>query len=365
MALKVRKASRSQKFLKMLITGQSGAGKTLGALLIANGLLRDIPPEDRKIFVFDTEDGRSELKADTEYEPGKKLESEFDISVFDPKEEGRPVNGLDYKEAVEYAEKNGYHVVILDSISHEWDYIKTEAEKNGNTKFGNNWNSLKSKFHRPFKDAVRHSKIHVISTARAKTNRQQTQDGKVLKESGDVMTQPDAPFEYDFIFDIMNRDHITEVDKTEGGLFLRGNFIITEKTGETIANWLNSAGDQPEEIKYQKISNPQNKTRIQDLLKDLKEVGFNFPVAKVKEFTALVSEGKAKEVAELTIEQCNEVVYSIIVEATESEDTADDCKLHFGSTTERKDIKQIISSLHLHLLQEQVNESGISELVEA
>jgi len=64
----------------------------------------------------------------------------------------------------------------------------------------------------------------------------------------------------------------------------------------------------------------------------------------VKEITAFVSEGKAKEVAELTIEQCNEVVYQIIADATGSVDVADECKLHFGSSTERKEIKAILST---------------------
>ena len=139
MGLKIKKASRTQKFLKLLITGQSGGGKTTSSLLIANGLLSNIPTEDRKILVFDTEDGRSELKAGWEYEPGKKLE--FDVISFDASEEGRPVNGLDYKDAIELAVAEGYQVIILDSISHEWDFVKAEVEKLGNSKYGNNWRS--------------------------------------------------------------------------------------------------------------------------------------------------------------------------------------------------------------------------------
>ena len=52
-----KKASRSAKYLRILIEGPSGSGKTYGALLMAYGMLKLL--QEGEIFVMDTEKGSS------------------------------------------------------------------------------------------------------------------------------------------------------------------------------------------------------------------------------------------------------------------------------------------------------------------
>lgn len=323
---------------------------TTGSLLIANGLLSDIPVSNRKVYVFDTENGRSQLKADA---PELPKGFEFDVDVFDPEVEGREVCGLDYVSAIDAAVEGGYHVIILDSISHEWDYIKAYVETLGGaaSKHGNNWGKAKEKFHRPFKQRVRNSKIHVIATARAKTNRQQNSEGKTVKESGDVMTQPDAPFEYDFIFDIINREHFVEVDKTEGGLFNNiGYFKITEKTGQVIANWLKSADHNAiEQDSVRQELNGNHKERILDILKLTGQVKTLVP-SVIQEVT-----GMKLKAEDLTNSQCNNVVRSLIAHLLRDADVSEDVlesnlsalDLVLGSDQELKTVRSIVNELRV------------------
>jgi hypothetical protein len=65
--LQLKKAQRSKAFLKLGMSAPSGGGKTLGALLIAYGLVKEMypdKPEDflwSKIAIIDTENGSGEL----------------------------------------------------------------------------------------------------------------------------------------------------------------------------------------------------------------------------------------------------------------------------------------------------------------
>ena len=67
--MQLKKAQRSKAFLKLGISAPSGGGKTLGALLIAYGLMKKKYPNAdeeslwEKIAIIDTENGSGELYA--------------------------------------------------------------------------------------------------------------------------------------------------------------------------------------------------------------------------------------------------------------------------------------------------------------
>src|SRR5690349_11857561 len=100
MSATFRKASRTAQKLKIGITGPSGAGKTLGALALAHQL-------GSRVAVIDTENGSASLYTDR---------YAFDILEIAP-----PYLTSKYAEAVQAAVEAGYDVLVIDSISHQWD----------------------------------------------------------------------------------------------------------------------------------------------------------------------------------------------------------------------------------------------------
>src|SRR4051812_48113654 len=103
-----QKATRKQVKLKLALVGPSGSGKTYSALQLAKGI-------GSKVAVIDTERGSASLYSHL---------SEFDVNEltrYEPE---------DYIDAINDAVKMGYEVLIIDSLTHEWEATKEIAEKN-------------------------------------------------------------------------------------------------------------------------------------------------------------------------------------------------------------------------------------------
>ncbi len=102
MSFEFRPAIRQQTSLLVGISGSSGSGKTFSALRLARGLVG----EDGTIALIDTEAGRALHYADT-----------FAFNHGDLKP---PFSPDAYFDAIAAADKTGYGVIIVDSMSHEW-----------------------------------------------------------------------------------------------------------------------------------------------------------------------------------------------------------------------------------------------------
>lgn len=104
-----RPARRSEAKPLIGLYSESGAGKTLGALLLARGF---VGPQGT-IGMIETESGRGEAYADDPRVPGgygiRSLRDDFS-----PEEFGK---------AIHEAEKDTLDALIIDSASHEWDAI--------------------------------------------------------------------------------------------------------------------------------------------------------------------------------------------------------------------------------------------------
>ena len=97
--MEFRKAERKKAKLRLGITGTAGSGKTYGALLVAKGL-------GGKTALIDTENGSGDLYA-----------SQFDYDVGSIE---APYEIQKYIQAIHDAEKAGYEIIIIDSLSHAW-----------------------------------------------------------------------------------------------------------------------------------------------------------------------------------------------------------------------------------------------------
>ncbi|HEU02509.1 MAG TPA: hypothetical protein ENH89_19765, partial [Aurantimonas coralicida] len=123
-----QKAKRGKKWVKLLISGGSGGGKTLTALQIACHMAVALG-RPGSVAVIDTEDGSADLYSyDTvvgepfycsceqcmKGPPSERLALEFDVIDLrdhSPQEfQGKMRASLDF----------GYCILVMDSASHEW-----------------------------------------------------------------------------------------------------------------------------------------------------------------------------------------------------------------------------------------------------
>jgi len=123
----------------------------MGALLLAYGLCGNW----NKIAVIDTENYSASLYAH--------------LGAFSVVNIAAPFSPEKYKDAIKLCEDAGMEVIIIDSISHEWEGAGGILDIHGNMA-GNsftNWSKLTPR-HNGFVQAILQSPVHVIGTIRSK-----------------------------------------------------------------------------------------------------------------------------------------------------------------------------------------------------
>ena len=229
--MKLESANRKQAKIKMALQAPSGAGKTYSALLIAFGITNNW----NKIAVIDTENGSADLYAHL---------GSYNVLSMKP-----PYSPESYIEAIEVCEKAGIEVVIIDSISHCWDYLLDfHASLTGNS--FTNWAKVTPR-QKAFVDKILQSSAHIICAIRVKQDYVLNQvDGKYVPEKVGLKSVQKEGLEYEFtiVLDIDIKHNATS-SKDRTGLFNnKPPFRITVDTGKQIKEWCN-AGVTVEEIK--------------------------------------------------------------------------------------------------------------------
>ncbi|TXH09374.1 MAG: ATP-binding protein [Hyphomicrobiaceae bacterium] len=225
-----KKAVRQQAKLRLALSGPSGAGKTYGALKIAKGL-------GGRIAVIDTERGAASLYSH--------------LVDFDTMELNAPFEPERFIDAIHQAEKAKYDILIIDSITHEWngsggcleinDTIAKVSYK-GNTWAA--WNDTTPR-HRAFLDAILQSPLHIIATMRAKT--ETAQEGRNVVKLGMKDEQRDGTeYEFTIVLNLTHETHHAKAGKDRSELFKQPH-IISEDTGKRLLAWLNDGAPMPPE----------------------------------------------------------------------------------------------------------------------
>ena len=227
------KAQRTGSYIKLAITGPSGAGKTYSALRLARGLT-----PNGKIALIDTENNSSSLYS-----------TEFDFEVASVE---APFEIIKLVNLTKYVLQGDYEVLIIDSASHFWDGVleyKSSLDKRGGNSFAN-WNTANEHYKLMLR-AILFSKIHVIVCMRSKMEYilQENERGKQVPQKVGMAPIMRDGVEYEFttVFDL-DIHHQAQVSKDRTQLFGDHIFQITEKTGEKIIMWLNG---QKQESMYQ------------------------------------------------------------------------------------------------------------------
>jgi hypothetical protein len=223
--MQLRRAERKQAKLRLGVTGPSGSGKTFSALKLARGLVDSWD----KIAIIDTENGSAELYSHL---------GEYNVLTL-----RAPFSPERYAEAMKVAEDAGMEVIILDSVSHEWDGpggILEEADRGMNNI--QKWAKLTPR-HRAFLNAILQSSANVITTSRKKQDWAISQDNNKTKveKLGLKDVQRDG-FEYELTLNLdIDMQHYATASKDRTGLFMdRPPFQITEETGAELRAWSGS-----------------------------------------------------------------------------------------------------------------------------
>lgn len=221
MELKI--AKRRQAKIKMALQGPSGSGKTMGALLIAYGLCKDWS----KIAVIDTENYSASLYA--------QLGSYSVVNI------GSPFSPERFIEAIQLCEQAQIEVIILDSISHEWDgpggILDIHSNMTGNSFTA--WGKLTPR-HNAFVQAILQSPAHIVATVRSKQDYVLNErNGKQVPEKVGLksVTRDGMDYEFTIVLDL-DIKHNATASKDRTGLFMdKPEFKIIEQTGEQILQW--------------------------------------------------------------------------------------------------------------------------------
>ncbi|RIJ45502.1 AAA family ATPase [Maribellus luteus] len=271
--MEIRKAQRKQAKIKLALQGPSGSGKTYSALLLAAGLTNY-----SKIAVIDTENHSADLYAH--------------LGDFNVLQLSKPFTPERYITAIETCEEAGMEVIIIDSVSHEWEGSGGILDLHGNMP-GNsftNWAKMTPR-HNAFVQKILESPCHVISTIRTKTDYTLSEkNGKMIPEKVGLkgITRDGMDYEFTIVFDL-DIKHNATASKDRTGLFMdKPAYVISSKTGERILNWCNQGTSLDEVIKQ--VQQAKDVVELRDLLKKYPEYRSKIEPLAVKRKEALNAE---------------------------------------------------------------------------
>tara|TARA_B100000508_G_C11417426_1_gene256501 strand:- start:49 stop:915 length:867 start_codon:yes stop_codon:yes gene_type:complete len=225
--MQLKRAKRTDVKLRVGISGASGFGKTYSALLLAHGMTGDWG----KIAIVDTENGSANLYDHL---------GSYNILTLEP-----PYTPERYIKAIQTCENAKMEVIILDSISHEWQgeggCLQIHEKLGGRFQ---DWAKVTPR-HQGFIDAILKSQCHVITTVRSKIDYSMDVGSngktKVVKHGLKPITREGLDYEMTLFFELVNDNHLAIASKDRTGLFMnRPEFKIGRATGRKLKHWCES-----------------------------------------------------------------------------------------------------------------------------
>lgn len=277
------KAQRSKSKLRLALIGPSGSGKTYSALLIAKGL-------GGKIAMLDSERGSGSLYSDL---------VDYDISDLTP-----PFTPERYIQAIKEAEKAGYNVLIIDSLSHAWsgqggilEFVDKASQVQKNNFAA--WREASPK-HNSLVDSILGADLHIIVTMRSKTAWEVQKDERTGKtrpvKIGLAPVQRDG-LEYEFtcVLELSVDGHIATASKDRTDLF-DGRYITPDiETGHVLKEWLQGKGEKPADL-------------LNEIMGHLFKLGLG---SKLSEYESYVQGKYSSELRGLTYSQLKEQITNL------------------------------------------------------
>lgn len=235
--MKFKPATKSAARLRMALIGPAGAGKTYSALSIGTRL-------GKRVAVIDSEHGSA-----SKYASGAPFTFDtLELESFAP---------ATYVEAIKLAEREGYDVIVIDSLSHAWmgkdgalEQVDNAAKRSRSGNSFAAWREVTPQ-HNALVEAMLGSKCHIIATMRAKVEWVIEENERGKKEPRKIGLAPVQRDGLDYEFDVTGDiDHSCNlvIDKTRCPA-LKGK--VFNKPAEGLANilkaWLSDGAPVREE----------------------------------------------------------------------------------------------------------------------
>ena len=213
MASKFVKATKKQARARIALQGPGGSGKTWTALELASGL-------GAKVAVIDSERGSASKYSD------RFAFDVLELETFGPEK---------YMEAIQTAEREGYDVIVIDSLSHAWsgkDGVLERVDRKGGFAGWKDVTPLQNRL----TDTILSCKAHVIATLRVKTEYaiEENSRGKMApRKIGLAPVQKDGlEYEFDVVASLDANNNLsvekTRCDALHGRTWTRQNPEIVQ-----------------------------------------------------------------------------------------------------------------------------------------
>jgi len=312
-----RRAVREQVPLIIGLSGGTGSGKTMSAMRMAKGMSQGKP-----FCVIDTENGRASHYAD-----------QFTFDVLDLRAPFLPES---YSQAIAAADKAGYAVIVVDSMSHVWagdggvlDWQEAELDRMAGNDYGKReackmaaW--IKPKLaHKAMMSTLLQVKAHLILCFRAEEKIEMVRvNGKtevrkkeslVGKDGWVPVCEKNVPFECTCSFLLLASTpgipHPIKLQE-QHKMFFDPKQTINEFAGEQLAKWA-MGGTTASEATHPP-SSLKGTVEEPPLIHTLKEMGFSQADLAGKASTAPTSNGRMLDYLEKvnlsqSVRECSEV----------------------------------------------------------
>lgn len=258
--LNIREAVRAGSRVVIGIAGPSGSGKTYTALKIARGMVSS----PREIGFLDTENRRGSLYADI-------LDGKFLIGDL-----YAPFSPARYRQAIEEFQAAGVKVLVVDSVSHEWEGDGGCEEIAASGGKMANWKLAKSE-HKKFMSALLQSDMHIIACIRAR----EKVDFKNPRDPVSLGLQPICEKNFMFemtasmmMWDSGRNQQFLKMPSDLVSVFGDGSNYLNESHGKALIEWVNSGEKVNEELEYWRS---RLQMKANDGLQALKAEWMNMP----------------------------------------------------------------------------------------
>lgn len=223
-----KQAKRKAVPLKIALQGVSFSGKTMSGIKLAHGLANGKP-----VCVIDTENESAAL-----YD-----HLDFLHATIKP-----PFKPDKYVALIREAVDAGAGCIVIDSLSHGWQYILDYKDQldtaGGRGAQWSNWAKAKPLWS-TLKDAILQSPVHVIVTFREKADYaiETSDDGRnkksdVKKLGTKAVAEEGTEYDFTVVWKLDKDTHLARTEKDRTGLFDGRTFVIDEGIGRELLQWM-------------------------------------------------------------------------------------------------------------------------------
>lgn len=314
----IQKATRKNVSIKVALMSPSGGGKTYSSLRLATGMAKELERMNGKksrIIMINTEGARGYYYA-----------NEFDYEVVDI---NPPYNPEKFIQAIQFVEREGADIIIMDSTSHEWEgkggCLELHTQAGGRYQ---DWAKVTPR-HEQFIEAMAKSPVHIIATMRGKDKYELEKDdnGKTTVNKLGLGAKQREGFEYEFTctFTIDQRTNLATSQKDNTHIFEEDlAVVLTEEHGRRLVQWANSGNgknidmiDKSENVSHE-TSQPDTAEKPNEKAKSDVKVPFEELKTKTVELGMSLSKNPSVGM-KAVVEQINTILGKQLNDATEED----------------------------------------------